>query len=389
MNKKALITIFVIILTDIIGFGIIIPLLPSISENLNIKGAALGLLTASYALAQFISSPILGNLSDRYGRKPILVLSKGGTIIAYVMLAFSRSYGLILLSRLIDGFTGGNIPAARAYISDVTTKENRARGMAIIGMAFGLGFILGPAIGGIFFSIGKSQTLPALVGAGVSLVSLILTQLFLDESYRKEKRFTETKKFSLKNFLLVFKHPEIQKILGVVFVTTVIMSGMQTTITFFSSNQFGFTPENNSMLFIYLGVLGVIIQGTLARKKITNTKLMIKIGLISSSIGIVLIAVSPNLGILLMAMGLNSFGSSISQIFLPTALSTTSSTDPEGEIMGAYEGVSSLARVVGPAILGSLVLIIPRQAYFACGLTLLVLLLLINNLEKLKKAEAN
>lgn len=242
MNKKALFTIFVIILTDIIGFGIIIPLLPTISENLGIKGMALGLLTASYALAQFISSPILGNLSDKYGRKPILVISKAGTVLAYIMLAFSQSYGLILLSRLIDGFTGGNIPAARAYISDVTTKENRARGMAIIGMAFGLGFILGPALGGIFFSIGKSKTLPALIGAGLSLLSLTLTQLFLDESHRQGKSPSQTKNFSLKNFLIIFKHPEIQRLLGIVFISTMIMSGIQTTITFFSSNQFGFTP---------------------------------------------------------------------------------------------------------------------------------------------------
>ncbi|MFA5025611.1 MAG: MFS transporter [Candidatus Shapirobacteria bacterium] len=387
MNKKALITIFVIILTDIIGFGIIIPLLPAISENLGIKGAALGLLTASYALAQFISSPILGNLSDKYGRKPILVISKAGTVLAYIMLAFSRSYGLILLSRLIDGFTGGNIPAARAYISDVTTKENRARGMAIIGMAFGLGFILGPALGGIFFSIGKSQTLPALVGAGLSLLSLVLTQLFLDESHRNKKSLNKTRNFSLKNFLIIFKHPEIQKILGVVFISTMIMAGLQTTITFFSSAQFGFTPENNSLLFIYLGVLGLIIQGTLARKKISNTYLMIKIGLAFSAIGIMLIAISPGIGILLLAIGLNSVGSSMSQIFLPTALSTTSSTDPEGEIMGAYEGVSSLARVIGPAILGSLVLLIPRPAYFISGFCLLMLLLLVN--QKFQKSKTN
>lgn len=127
-------------------------------------------------------------------------------------------------------------------------------------------------------------------------------------------------------------------------------------------------------MFIYLGILGLIVQGTLARKKITNTNLMIKIGLGLSALGIILIAISPGVGILLVAIGLNSAGGSLSQIFLPTALSTTSSTDPEGEIMGAYEGVSSLARVVGPAILGSLVLIVPRQAYFAVGTILIFLL---------------
>lgn len=375
MNKKALFTIFLIILTDIIGFGIIIPLLPTISENLGIKGIALGLLTASYALAQFISSPILGNLSDKFGRKPILVFSKMGTILAYIMLAFSNSYFLILLSRLIDGFTGGNIPAARAYISDVTTKEDRARGMAIIGIAFGLGFILGPAMGGIFFSIGKSKTLPALVGAGLSLLSLILTQLFLDESHRVGVVKSKSRNFSIKNFLKIFKHPEIQKILGAVFISTMIVSGLQTTLPFFANKIFGFTTEQNSYMLIYLGILGLFTQGFLARKKVKNTSFMVNLGLILSAVGIVLIALTPIVAGLLIVVGIYSIGSGLIQIFLPTALSTTDSTDPEGEIMGTYEGVSSLSRVIGPAIFGSLVLTIPRQTYFVSGLVMFLLLI--------------
>lgn len=374
MNKKALFTIFLIILTDIIGFGIIIPLLPTISTNLGIKGIALGLLTASYALAQFISSPILGNLSDKYGRKPILVFSKAGTVLAYIMLAFSNSYYLILLSRLIDGFTGGNIPAARAYISDVTTKENRARGMAIIGIAFGLGFILGPALGGIFFSIGKSKTLPALVGAGLSLLSLILTQLFLDESHRENMDTSKNRNFSIKNFFIIFKHPEIKKILGLVFVTTLVVSGIQTTLPFFTHKLFGFTTEQNSYMLIYLGILGLITQGVLAKKKIKNTNLAINLGLILLALGIVLIAIMPIVAGLMIVLGIYSAGGGLIQIFLPTALSTTSSTDPEGEIMGAYEGVSSLSRVIGPAIFGSLVLTVPRQIYFMSGVSLLMLI---------------
>lgn len=132
MNRKAMFTIFTIILTDLIGFGIIIPLLPALSDKLHITGFWLGLLVASYAIAQFISAPILGNLSDRYGRKPILLISKAGTVLAYIMFAFAGNFWILLISRLIDGFTGGNITAARAYISDITTKENRSRGMAII-----------------------------------------------------------------------------------------------------------------------------------------------------------------------------------------------------------------------------------------------------------------
>lgn len=363
MNRRALFTIFMIILTDIIGFGIIIPLLPTISENLGIDGFAIGFLTASYAIAQFISSPILGFLSDKYGRKPILVISKIGTVIAYVMLAYSRSYVLIIVSRLIDGFTGGNIPAARAYISDVTTRENRAKGMAIIGIAFGVGFIIGPAIGGIFYSIGGSQTLPALVGAGLSLFSLILTQLFLDESHRVANPVI-SHQFSFRKFIGILKKPELSPIFIAVFITMVIISGMQSTLPFFTTTVFKFTTDNNSWMLVFLGVLGLIIQGGIIRRVSHNTSFMSRLGIILSAVGIMLIAISPNPIFLFSTLAVYSAGSSFLQVFLPTLLSTASETDPEGEVMGLYEGITSLGRVVGPAIFGSLILGFARPVYF-------------------------
>lgn len=367
MNKKAIFTIFTIILTDLIGFGIIIPLLPTLSDKLNIHGMPLGFLVASYALAQFISAPILGNLSDRFGRKPILLISKAGTVLAYIMFAFAGNFWILLLSRLIDGFTGGNITAARAYISDVTTKENRSRGMALIGIAFGLGFIIGPALGGIFYSIGGSQVLPALVGAGLCAFSLILTQLFLDESHR-EGKINNSRKFSVKNFLEIFKHPIIQQILIVQFMVMLAMSGFQTTLSFFTDNLFNFSPQNNSYLFVYLGIVSLIVQGYLSSHKSNNIYHNTKIGIIISAIGTWLIAASPNIWFMGFAIFILSIGSSLFNVFLPTLLSTVDSKDPEGEIMGAYEGISSLARVVGPALIGSMVNYFPRLVYFACAI---------------------
>lgn len=367
MNKKAMFTIFTIILTDLIGFGIIIPLLPALSDKLNITGGWLGLLVASYAIAQFISAPILGNLSDRYGRKPILLISKAGTVLAYIMFAFAGNFWILLLSRLIDGFTGGNITAARAYISDITTKEDRSRGMALIGISFGLGFIIGPALGGIFYSIGGSQVLPALVGAGLCLFSLVLTQIFLDESHRNNQ-INKSRPFSIKNFLEIFKHPIIQQILIVQFIVMVAMSGFQTTLSFFTDNLFNFSPQNNSYLFVYLGVVSLIVQGYLSSHKSKNIYGYAKWGIIISAIGTALITISPNIWFMGAAIFILSIGSSLFNVFLPTMLSTVDSKDPEGEIMGAYEGVSSLGRVVGPALIGSLVNYFPRPVYFACAI---------------------
>ncbi len=367
MNKKAMFTIFTIILTDLIGFGIIIPLLPTLSVNLGIKGFWLGLLVASYAMAQFISAPILGNLSDRYGRKPILLISKAGTVLAYIMFAFAGNFWILLLSRLIDGFTGGNITAARAYISDITTKENRSRGMAIIGISFGLGLIIGPGLGGIFFSIGGTSMLPALVGAGLCAFSLILTQLFLDESHRDGK-IISSRKFSIANFMEIFKHPVIQQILIVQFIVMMAMSGFQTTLAFFTDKLFNFSPQNNSYLFVYLGVVSLIVQGYLSSHKSKDIHQYAKMGIIISALGTALIAISPNIWFMAIAIFVLSIGSSLFSVFLPTLLSTVDSKDPEGEIMGAYEGISSLSRVVGPALIGSLVNYFPRPVYFACAI---------------------
>lgn len=367
MNKRAMFTIFTIILTDLIGFGIIIPLLPALSDKLHITGFWLGLLVASYAIAQFISAPILGNLSDRYGRKPILLISKAGTVLAYIMFAFAGNFWILLLSRLIDGFTGGNITAARAYISDITTKEDRSRGMALIGISFGLGFIIGPALGGIFYSIGGSQVLPALVGAGLCAFSLILTQVFLDESHRDNMEIN-SRPFSIKNFLNIFKHPVIQQILIVQFMVMVAMSGFQTTLSFFTDELFKFSPQNNSYLFVYLGIVSLIVQGYLSSHKSKNIYGYTKYGIIISAIGTALIAISPNIWFLGLAIIVFSIGSSLFSVFLPTMLSQVDSKDPEGEIMGAYEGISSLGRVVGPAIIGSTVVAFPRPVYFACAI---------------------
>ncbi|MFA7301269.1 MAG: MFS transporter [Candidatus Shapirobacteria bacterium] len=367
MNRKAMFTIFTIILTDLIGFGIIIPLLPALSEQLNIKGGWLGLLVASYAIAQFISAPILGSLSDRYGRKPILLISKAGTILAYIMFAFAGNFWVLLISRLIDGFTGGNITAARAYISDITTKEDRSRGMALIGISFGLGFIIGPALGGIFYSIGGSQVLPALVGAGLCAFSLILTQIFLDESHR-EGKINNSRKFSIKNFLEIFRHPVIQQILIVQFIVMVTMSGFQTTLSFFTDSVFHFSPQNNSYLFVYLGLISLIVQGHLSSHKSKNINQYARSGVIISALGTALIAISPNIYFLAVAIIVISIGSSLFSVFLPTLLSITESKDPEGEIMGAFEGISSLGRVVGPALVGSMVAQFPRPVYFVCAI---------------------
>ena len=157
--------LFVVVFTELIGFGIIIPVLPQLAKSFQLNYFSLGVLMAAFSFAQFIAAPFLGHLSDRVGRKPVLIFSKLGTMLSYILLAYAHTYWLFLLARLFDGFTGGNIAVARAYICDSTTKKGRAKGMAIIGISFGLGFIIGPALGGLLYQERHGQWLISLVAA--------------------------------------------------------------------------------------------------------------------------------------------------------------------------------------------------------------------------------
>src|SRR3990167_2535264 len=180
MKNKPLLTIFLIVFVDLLGFGIILPLLPYIAEKFKADPAQIGFLSATYSFFQLIATPILGRLSDRYGRKKLLIISQIGSTFGYLLLGLAHNLPLLFISRMVDGITGGNISIAQAYIADVTTKENRAKGMGMIGAAFGLGFIFGPAIGG--FLGHHSVAAPFFFAAGLAAVNSVLVWLFLPES---------------------------------------------------------------------------------------------------------------------------------------------------------------------------------------------------------------
>ena len=366
-NRKELSTIFSVVLTDVIGFGIIIPLLPTITSKMGATGWQLGLLVASFSIAQFFASPILGALSDKYGRKPILIFSKAGSVLSYILLALCGNYQLLILSRIIDGISGGNITAARAYISDITTKENRHKGMAIIGIAFGIGFILGPAIGGLTFAISNNKEVPALIGAVLCFISLLQTMFFLEE----KKSFDHNKvikRMNVQMFLETFNNKKIQLIFLMNLVFMTIASGFQTTLPYFTDRIFGFTATNNGKLMMYLGILGLVTQAIISKQKNKDYFKISMIGFIILGTGMGLLALSNSVAMMIIVMAVISYGSGILNIFIPTMLSTVSENDPEGEVMGTYESVSSLGRIIGPAIFGTLVTQYTRPVYFIGGI---------------------
>jgi DHA1 family tetracycline resistance protein-like MFS transporter len=385
VDRRKTFTIFLIVLTDIIGFGIVIPLLPQITKLIGISDLEQGFLLSSYAIAQFFAAPFLGTLSDRYGRRPVLIVSKIGTVIAYVIFAFAKTYPLLLLSRMIDGFTGGNLPVARAYVADITTVRNRSRGMALIGIAFGLGFIIGPAVGGVFYTLGgNSVVLPLLVGAGLSGLSALLTWAFLPETVGAHAR-VHPLKLNYFDFLksLNFQTP-LGKLIWVNLIANTLYSGFQTALTFFTLALFAFTPSENSLLLIYIGLLSFFIQGFFARYQFKQVNRGARLGLILSGIAMMLVAISPNRLFFYLFLAINSLGSSLVGILLPTLVSEANNNTGEGQSMGTLDGTGSLGRIFGPLVAGWLVSVYPRPLYFALGLLLLPSYLLISHLKPQK-----
>lgn len=377
-QRKAFIVIFIIVLTDLIGFGLIIPIIPKLAEDFHIAGMGLGILLASYSFAQFFAAPYLGGLSDKYGRRPVLLVSKFGTVIAYIIFAYARVYWLIILSRLIDGFTGGNIPAARAYISDITQEHNRHKGMALIGVAYGLGYIIGPVIGGVLFGVSYNKTLPALAGAILCLISFILTYLFLKEPPHEDREKTKVSIDLIASFKKVIANPAIKQIIYVQFLFMVCLYAFQSTLPIFATNRYHLTPQSISFLMVYIGIINIVIQLYIVKFGSRNLLSSVKIGLILTGLSMFIVTIVPGFWVIFPIAFVVSVGVGLLNAYYPSLLLREESDAKEGETMGVYESVCSLTQVIGPALAGSLISRHPSLVYYGTSVIIAYSAFLIN-----------
>ncbi|MGA0241852.1 MAG: MFS transporter [Candidatus Marinamargulisbacteria bacterium] len=359
-SKKNYLIVFLLIATELIGFGLIIPILPQISERYATSGFWLGVLLSSYSLAQFLAAPLLGKWSDNIGRKPVLILSKVGTIASYILLAYANHYWLILASRLLDGASGGNIAVARAYLADITAPDNRSKAMAIIGVAFGTGFIFGPAIGGICYSMSNDFSVAGWVGAGCSLLSLIITLLFLKEP---AQRTNTPSQHMIKH---LNKLPSSAWLLmGLSAIGMIIFSGFESSFSVYTDHKFGFTPTQNSHLFLAIGVVAFFIQGSFTRISITPIKNAMTVAFLAIGAGLSLSALLTPIWGSLPPLALLIFGIAILNTHVPAELSQTATN--KGLIMGIYESLNSLARILGPLMVFSILYTQTQTMYLYLG----------------------
>src|SRR6202163_342617 len=265
MKRSPLLVIFITVFIDLIGFGIVIPVLPYYAEGTRFGATPreVGLLFASYSVMQLVFSPVLGRLSDKYGRRPILIISLLGTCLGFLILGFATTLLMLFIGRIIDGISGGNISTAQAYIADVTTKENRAKGMGLIGAAFGLGFVFGPAIGGILSRWGIN--VPFLFAGGLAFANAILLYFTLPETVTADHpaRVSAARGRSWKQLLDALRQSQLGLVLTIYFLSIVAFSIMTTVFALFMMFRLGYDPWHAGWIFAFVGIVSGFFKGGL------------------------------------------------------------------------------------------------------------------------------
>jgi len=378
-------TLFLIVLVDLIGFGLYIPLLPFYAEHFGASPFIVGLSMATFSFAQFISAPLWGHLSDRKGRRPILMIGMAGSVISYLWLGFTDSLWMIFAARALNGLMAGNISAAFAYMADVTTRENRAKGMGLVGAAFGLGFIVGPAIGGILAGSDPANAdfqAPAFAAAGLSAVAFIMTISFLKESLpadARERLSALPRKKPITQLRESLAHPTMGRLLVLIFLSTFVFAGLETTFAMWSRRSFGWGPEQNGYLFAFVGITSAVVQGGLVGRlanKFGERALVLQ-GAMALAIGVLLIPFADNLPVLLIAMMIAGYGFSIITPSLNSLVSLQASENEQGSVLGVTRSASTLARVAGPAWAGMLFSVLGRDwPYFGGAMVMVIVIVL-------------
>ena len=342
---RPLLIIFLTIFVNLVGFGIIIPLLPFYAETFGASPLVVGLLFAIFSLCQLLAAPALGDLSDRYGRRPVLIFSLLGTVVSFVMLAVAHSVAMLFAARIVDGLSGGNISTARAYVADVTEPKDRARAYGLIGAAFGLGFILGPAISGVLAPI--SYTAPIWAAAAVTLVATLMACFWLPETVHRARAGVGNPFRYLPELV---QRPLVRRVLAIDFVYWFAFATFQTTFALFAARRFQFDAARTGYFFAGFGILGAIIQGGFIRPIVARIgdKTTFMLGLTFGAIGLIAAALAPSVPLFAVALVPMAFGIGFGHPTMASLVSRVARVDEQGRVQGAASAVESLGRTMGP-----------------------------------------
>jgi DHA1 family tetracycline resistance protein-like MFS transporter len=346
--------LFLAVFIHLLGFGILIPLLPYFAETYGATGFAVGMLNTSYSFMQFLFAPVWGRLSDRIGRRPVLLGSLIVTGVSYVIFAVSGSLIVLFLSRIMAGIAGATISTAQAYIADTTTPEERTKGMGLLGAAFGMGFIFGPAIGGILSRWGFSM--PALAAAALAFAAAVFAYFRLPESLPPEARVATARelKHPAASLAEALGRPRVGPVLLLFFIGTLCFSAMEATFALFGEHGYGLGPQGIGYILAFVGTLSAVMQaglvGRLARR--FGERALVRAGFLLMGLGFVVGGLTPPFAAFLAVMGIAALGNGLTTPSLSGLVSIFSPADEQGGILGVYQSLGSLARSVGPFLGG-------------------------------------
>ncbi|MCS7190308.1 MAG: MFS transporter [Fimbriimonadales bacterium] len=344
-KRRALLAVFLTITVSLIGFGIVIPLLPFYAQRFQASELQVGLLFASFSAAQLLAAPLLGDWSDRWGRRPVLILSLLGSAVSFVMLALAPNLVWLFLSRILDGFTGGNITTARAYIADISPPEKRAKNFGLIGAAFGLGFILGPALGGGLAQFGLA--VPAWAASGISLLAAAYALFALPETVH----LTPAKRPSpWREMPHTLTRSPAARLLWVNLILWLGFSIYQTTFPLFAAVRFGLGPQEIGYVLAVVGVVGAVSQVALVGRVVhaLGEKPTLLLGIALNIAGLTGAAFTHSLALFYLLVGIATVGGSIGLPCLTSLISQSATASEQGRIQGVAGSLESLARIVGP-----------------------------------------
>lgn len=353
-GNKNLAIIALIAVVNALGYGIIIPVVYTYSEQFGLNTLQYGLLFATFSLCQFISTPIIGRLSDKFGRRPLLIISLVGTAISFFMMAFAPSAIFLFIARALDGITAGNIPVAMAVISDTTEEKDRAQGFGIIGASFGFGFIFGPAISGL--TVGIWSALPFIIAGIITIIAVLLTMRFLPETNIHMGEVRHSKLFDLPKLVSSLVDPAIGLTLIINFIYSIAFGLFIAVFQLFSSKSLGL--DNAQIAFVYMlyGIVGLIMQVLLVGK-ITNkfgVKKTFTVSIFFSGLAFFGMFISTNIPVFLFFSVMLGMANSLVNSLIPTILSQETDPKSQGTVMGLNTSYMSIGQIIGPILGGAI-----------------------------------
>ena len=377
--RSPLLAIFLVVVVDILGLTIMLPLLPFYAEHFGASPAVVGLLVSTYAVCQLVAGPVLGQLSDHLGRKPVLTASQVGTFVGFLVLAYAPNLFFVFLARVIDGLTAGNLSIAQAYIADVTAPKERARAFAVIGIAFGIGFLIGPGASG-YLTTHFGFQVPILCAAGLSLLSILGTTFLLPAGPAPpEGMQPATAQQELEapiapggkrlrildwgTYLRYFRRPALSGLLLEFFLFSFAFATFTSGFALFAERRFtwhgaAFGPKEVGYVFMYSGFLGIVVQGSMRQgalvRRVGEVRL-VTLGFMAGALGYGLLGVSFGVAALLVAASFASFGNGVLRPALTSLITQQVSRGEQGLVLGLNQSLLSIAQIVGPAIAGALI----------------------------------